>query len=890
MSKGRKSYYTVIEECDHSLVCNCSAFGQTGKTCEHIFAARLQRDHGPVEEHEDIETVRKERGTQARGRRTSFSVSQRTKGRRTQARPDNMVDEEVHSFFDKIAQGVELFNESSGDDNGVPGFGVPESNCSAKVLPGRPTNISPLHPGRSRHLGQKPTQPKSPENVRSKPVVFQNKPGPKRKPHNSLLPAIPKDKQLTIAANHRPAAASDPLDSDSKRGGFLDEEIQMMKLGLEHWDSQWQLRQDELRHFTEILNVLSSYNRIGAIFFPESYVSSARVLSEINDSLLEGDNPFSPTHAIFETDSIYGSIYRNSQLQAVKWAFFFHFDAQRMHWVLYRYSYGSGIVECFDSLDSHSDTGDMWPLRFTAAYFHPDRPTVISPSATQGSCSVHRIGVQDDGVSCGFWAVTFALLLMFHVDVKSNLIRATLTGLCVSVFRTHLKEIWTSFATDKEGLQRKPLEKMLSRFNVFLPSGDPGTCIAPRPSTIARSEIINHMDHLQSDESETERLEVLENLPWREEMAKEFIAKIEEQNLKLMCGGQQVFAADLKRLLPGNQINDEIINMWIAMCPIDDGVHVCSTFHYPNFLEAHLGTRPWLKCIRRFKDITFKNDVRRFVFPIHLAEEHHWVVALVDVEIHVIAIYDSWGPTNARNRQQTSWKTSTHSLVISVLRDWQEAMLAARGYAVSWDEWTMIPAVVGIPTQSNTVDCGVFTMLFLSRLASPSRFSMEDVTEFHDDLIRITRVDAILEGFAVIPEVALNVPDQSVLSNSEATPAVEEGAISHNDIAEKVISPILRNTPDPDIKPGEPARLQPRALYHTNQLTSLFLPQPQANTDLPNGIPSSPLSSLSSLASPCVVEEDKSKTIVKIPVMSSVTIAEEVHQEDHKSATPYATM
>jgi len=44
-------YSVVIEEEDGSLVCNCKAYGETGKACVHILAVKMQIQYGSVEDY-----------------------------------------------------------------------------------------------------------------------------------------------------------------------------------------------------------------------------------------------------------------------------------------------------------------------------------------------------------------------------------------------------------------------------------------------------------------------------------------------------------------------------------------------------------------------------------------------------------------------------------------------------------------------------------------------------------------------------------------------------------------------------------------------------------------------------------------------------------------------
>ncbi|KAJ7066661.1 hypothetical protein C8F01DRAFT_981961 [Mycena amicta] len=52
--KHRRQYYIITEQRDRSLTCDCTRFKQTGKSCEHIVAVRLEIQYGSVLDYEGM--------------------------------------------------------------------------------------------------------------------------------------------------------------------------------------------------------------------------------------------------------------------------------------------------------------------------------------------------------------------------------------------------------------------------------------------------------------------------------------------------------------------------------------------------------------------------------------------------------------------------------------------------------------------------------------------------------------------------------------------------------------------------------------------------------------------------------------------------------------------
>ncbi|EDR07643.1 uncharacterized protein LACBIDRAFT_297973 [Laccaria bicolor S238N-H82] len=179
-------YATVTEEKDGSLACSCQAFDQTGKACVHIKAARLQIAYGPVTDYIELETIQKTWGIKAKGQKQN--PSRPIKGHHHQAVSDAAVSRELDKILSKLEDDSDSEPPStllliSDSDEAYQSLYVKILQKGPGVTPSRPPQAKPLHPNRT-------------------PVQFSQKPGPKPKPHNSLLPS--QSKSPTKPVNFSP--------------------------------------------------------------------------------------------------------------------------------------------------------------------------------------------------------------------------------------------------------------------------------------------------------------------------------------------------------------------------------------------------------------------------------------------------------------------------------------------------------------------------------------------------------------------------------------------------------------------------------------------------------------------------------------------------------------
>ncbi|XP_074106848.1 uncharacterized protein LOC141532416 [Cotesia typhae] len=131
--------------------------------------------------------------------------------------------------------------------------------------------------------------------------------------------------------------------------------------------------------------------------------------------------------------------------------------------------------------------------------------------------------------------------------------------------------------------------------------------------------------------------------------------------------GMSIRVMNLKKLVPPNQLNDEVINLYLKIITnlslVD--TYVFDTHFYPQLNKGFTYVEKWTKNV----DILAKS----FIFiPIHLG--NHWTLCVVDVIDSTICYYDSLGGKNEKTLNN-------------------------------------------IPLQNNDYDCGVFVCYYAKQLS-----------------------------------------------------------------------------------------------------------------------------------------------------------------------------
>lgn len=162
--------------------------------------------------------------------------------------------------------------------------------------------------------------------------------------------------------------------------------------------------------------------------------------------------------------------------------------------------------------------------------------------------------------------------------------------------------------------------------------------------------------------------------------------------------------ATITRLTPGKYLNDVIINSYLKMIqarnaerPDAPRIFTHNTF-FTNVPEERRARIP-----PQGNPIT---DADIIFFPLHLADSLHWVLAVMDIPMKTLMLYDSL------SRDETIAQER-----LAPLRRWVDEISISRMSAVfDWRGWN-IGMALGAPQQTNSYDCGVFLLVNAERLS-----------------------------------------------------------------------------------------------------------------------------------------------------------------------------
>ncbi|KAJ7128527.1 hypothetical protein C8R44DRAFT_850941 [Mycena epipterygia] len=540
MSK-EPDYYTVIEEEDGTLTCNCTGSRETNKTCEHTFGVKMEIDFGNVERYNELETIRKIRGKAAKGQKNN-PVKEKKSARQYKRRSDRTVTADRDRFFDQVKNKVNQWqsDEDSHDgksdtsvesDDNANGLGIddPLERKGSQLTKGRPPATSALHAGRTAAKGKgkaKKADTQSddtPAAGHSGAVRFSNPPGPKRGHVNSVLTgSSPAKKEFDEREKKRQAderakrdeerrekkAKQQRLKKEAKeakaerrRQKHLSDrepedqanELQMFDGvdELERWnDGAYQMREDEGLRFTDIATALSACLGSGFLVLPSYFRQLAKALGTFDwDTKAKTIADGARTDGPFSEGSLFQHLRYYAKLIDPVAVLFLHRDEDkngREHWLLFRQS--RMTLECFEPLENHQKIRDMrnvvFDMRVVYAFFcGEDYPSPKNVDRYETRC----LDIQRDGASCGFWSTAVCLLHVSGIDVTTDSNIRLLKRLKISGVKQHLSEIWTSWQIGEEGLEEEALNHLLNYFGVRR-KGPFHSCIASRPSWIGRAE------------------------------------------------------------------------------------------------------------------------------------------------------------------------------------------------------------------------------------------------------------------------------------------------------------------------------------------------------------------------------------------------------------------
>ncbi|XP_017088110.2 uncharacterized protein Ulp1 isoform X2 [Drosophila bipectinata] len=185
-----------------------------------------------------------------------------------------------------------------------------------------------------------------------------------------------------------------------------------------------------------------------------------------------------------------------------------------------------------------------------------------------------------------------------------------------------------------------------------------------------------------------------------------------------------IHRSDIRTLLGGKWLNDEVINFYMNM--ITDrserragqlpSVYAMNTFFVPRLLQnGHDGVKRWTRKVDLFsKDI--------IPVPVH-CNGVHWCMAIIHMRDRTIRYYDSMGKPNQP--------------VLDALEAYLRSESLDKRKKPFDTSCFRIESMPDVPQQTNGSDCGVFSCTFAEYITRdrPFNFSQEDMDYFRKKMV-----------------------------------------------------------------------------------------------------------------------------------------------------------
>jgi len=198
--------------------------------------------------------------------------------------------------------------------------------------------------------------------------------------------------------------------------------------------------------------------------------------------------------------------------------------------------------------------------------------------------------------------------------------------------------------------------------------------------------------------------------PEQEAKVKQIYKEKDYQKIYVTINNIDIKYEDLQRILPGQWLNDELINCYMSIINDESKkkennypkVHCFNTFFNVMLLNNGKGysyqrVSKWTKTF----DIFALDYV---IIPVHVGG-NHWCLGVINIRDKKIEYYDSMGGTNP---------SCIKNLKQYVVDEHQ----AKKGSAIDITEWGTYTPADSVPQQNNAFDCGVFMCQFAESIAS----------------------------------------------------------------------------------------------------------------------------------------------------------------------------
>ena len=169
----------------------------------------------------------------------------------------------------------------------------------------------------------------------------------------------------------------------------------------------------------------------------------------------------------------------------------------------------------------------------------------------------------------------------------------------------------------------------------------------------------------------------------------------------------EVSRKTLSCLRPLEWLSDEVVNFYFSLIQSEnDGVFCWNSFFYTKLSSGgynYSGVRNW--AAKRGID-WFDGNIDIMLIPLHISDQAHWAVGVVDLKHKTTTYLDSLGAENP----------IFHTVILNYLDD--ESRTRKPGKAkFDRDSWSARGAPMNLSLQTNGSDCGVFICMYALAIA-----------------------------------------------------------------------------------------------------------------------------------------------------------------------------
>ncbi|GJD05669.1 Sentrin-specific protease 2 [Galdieria sulphuraria] len=223
--------------------------------------------------------------------------------------------------------------------------------------------------------------------------------------------------------------------------------------------------------------------------------------------------------------------------------------------------------------------------------------------------------------------------------------------------------------------------------------------------------------------SEVDERDPLSPLSAKALMFCKYMLKEPKNRLLVSRDGMKITRNDLRLLLPGNWLNDEVINFYMSLLQerneksiCDNGYSKCLFLSSFFFIKLLSGGHYDYNAVRKWTHHVNVFEYDKVIIPINI-KNCHWILAVIDIEGKRFICLDSI--------------RGSHMKRLQALRQWlYDEYRTKLGLKLETDKYSFEQP--DVPRQSNVDDCGVFCCKFAHYVSSNWKltFSAENMNYF----------------------------------------------------------------------------------------------------------------------------------------------------------------